>query len=222
MLAVTSPAHLHTLPQGKKDLLRSWLLEHGTELMQFLFPGRSDPLYIVTGQILSSSWATATYSQLMLPPDDLLVLTHFGQAKPPYQWSKAGNTRNRSKGSPTTSNDQCLFLQGFLITLRGQTGDRSLSGVKVGGATSSGSFHLPPRGDLTCQNPATDGSNGGSSAINPFLLSPRINPQCQTGRDRVNRDLTQHKLVVEQSPSLSPLVKHGQIGVVTTFLTRFM
>ncbi|KAH6913518.1 hypothetical protein BKA70DRAFT_1421785 [Coprinopsis sp. MPI-PUGE-AT-0042] len=124
VLAVTSPAQLHALAGDKTHRLRLWLCEHGIELLRFLDPDRTEPLYVVTGKVTSSSWATATYSEPLPEANNSLVLAHFLGNVPPYQWIKSGTARNRSKSSATVINtqgerasDQCLFLRGFLLTL---------------------------------------------------------------------------------------------------------
>ncbi|KAH6884337.1 hypothetical protein BKA70DRAFT_1339685 [Coprinopsis sp. MPI-PUGE-AT-0042] len=122
VLAMGSPAQLHTLTRDKNRRLRDWLCKHGMDLVQLLDPGRIDPLYVVTGKVTSSSWATATYSEPMTAPDDALVLTRFFRGLPPYRWTEPGNSRNWSKSSSTMNpegeraSDQCLFLRGFLVT----------------------------------------------------------------------------------------------------------
>ncbi|KAH6903513.1 hypothetical protein BKA70DRAFT_599158 [Coprinopsis sp. MPI-PUGE-AT-0042] len=122
ILAVTSPAQLHTLPPDRNDRLRAWLCKHGMDLVQFLDPGRTDSLYIVTGKVTSSSWATATYSEPMTSPDDVLVLARSFYGLPPYYWRKPRTARHWSKSSSAINpggeraSDQCLFLRGFLLT----------------------------------------------------------------------------------------------------------
>ncbi|KAH6903485.1 hypothetical protein BKA70DRAFT_598686 [Coprinopsis sp. MPI-PUGE-AT-0042] len=149
ILAVTSPAELLSLKDHTP--LRDWLCKHGMDLFQSLRPGRSDPLYVVTGTVMSSSWATATYAEPMDAPYNLLVLAHLTFHGPysqsSYRWTRTGKAQARSRTSATldsageSARDQCLFLRGFLLTPSTQhITDRGRHGVRNGdGNTASGS-----------------------------------------------------------------------------------
>ncbi|KAH6867200.1 hypothetical protein BKA70DRAFT_1453574 [Coprinopsis sp. MPI-PUGE-AT-0042] len=123
ILALTSPAQLHTLTGSENRRLWLWLCDHEMEFLQHVDPGRTDPLYVVTGKVTSSSWAIATYTEAMPESDNDLVLTHTPGKMPPYYWSKPGTAQTRSKSSSAVNkqgqraSDQCLFLQGYLIPL---------------------------------------------------------------------------------------------------------
>ncbi|KAH6903498.1 hypothetical protein BKA70DRAFT_598917 [Coprinopsis sp. MPI-PUGE-AT-0042] len=123
ILAVTSPAELHTLNDENIRHLRLWLCDHGLELVQSLNLGRTEnPLYVVTAKVTSSSWAIATYAEPMPESDNVLVLTHTPGKIPPYYWSEPGTAQTRSMSSSAVNeqgqraSDQCLFLRGYMIT----------------------------------------------------------------------------------------------------------
>ncbi|KAH6867204.1 hypothetical protein BKA70DRAFT_1243709 [Coprinopsis sp. MPI-PUGE-AT-0042] len=106
ILAVTSPAQLLSLKDHAP--LRDWLCKHGMALLQSLRPGKADPLYVVTGTVTSSSWATASYAEPMKAPYDLLILTRL--------MLKSSNSQSNYLWTREKAKDQCLFLRGFLLT----------------------------------------------------------------------------------------------------------
>ncbi|KAH6903522.1 hypothetical protein BKA70DRAFT_1404123 [Coprinopsis sp. MPI-PUGE-AT-0042] len=128
VLAATTPVQLHTLKPKNLDHLHLWLCEHGIDLVQLLVPGGGDPLFIVTGLVTSSSWATAAYPQSMeaFNGHGSLVLSRLPLDSPHrYRWTRTSRqATTRSKASPSGIDpqgerikDQCLFLRGFLVTL---------------------------------------------------------------------------------------------------------
>ncbi|KAH6880931.1 hypothetical protein BKA70DRAFT_173854 [Coprinopsis sp. MPI-PUGE-AT-0042] len=202
ILAVTSPAQLHTLAGEKIHRLRGWLCKHGAELLQFVDPGRTDPLYVITGKVTSSSWANATYSEHPPEPDNLLVLTHFLHDLPPYHWTKPGTARNWSKSSSKVVNpqgerasDQCLFLRGFLLTpAPGYTSSQAQHALNIGDAIpdpapSKSHSHLDTAGGALGQ---------GSSQFTHFF-----HPTGQSGG--MAKDTEENGLLVEDIPSLSSM-----------------
>ncbi|KAH6903472.1 hypothetical protein BKA70DRAFT_1301080 [Coprinopsis sp. MPI-PUGE-AT-0042] len=127
ILAATSPAQLHTLKPHNLEHLRLWLCKNGIDLVNLLVPDRGDPLFIVTGLVTSSSWATAAYPQSREASQspDSLVLSRLTENLPQnYRWTRTSRQATaRSKASPSGLDsrgerikDQCLFLRGFLVT----------------------------------------------------------------------------------------------------------
>ncbi|KAH6880898.1 hypothetical protein BKA70DRAFT_187284 [Coprinopsis sp. MPI-PUGE-AT-0042] len=127
IFAATSPAQLHTLQPQNLGHLRLWLCKHGMDLFHVLGLDRHDPLFIVTGLMTSSSWATAAYPQAREASQDhgSLVLSRVPEDLPQnYYWTRTARQATvRAKASPSGVDsegkrikDQCLFLRGFLIT----------------------------------------------------------------------------------------------------------
>lgn len=118
LLAITSPARLETMVQDRIARLRGWLASHGKDLFQYFSPDGANPLYIVTGQVSSASWATATYSECSSTlPKRSLVLTRFADDWPQYTWTETTGEVNHMTGfNNEGAPDQCLFLRGFLLT----------------------------------------------------------------------------------------------------------
>ncbi|KAH6916495.1 hypothetical protein BKA70DRAFT_487888 [Coprinopsis sp. MPI-PUGE-AT-0042] len=123
ILAVTSPAELREVKDH--SLLRRYLCENAASLFAFLAEHHALPhgssIYVVTGTILSATWATATHSIPMHPSHNTLVLKREVPSdqsrKPFFVWTKRGNARTQTQGSQAgEAKDQCLFLRGFLIT----------------------------------------------------------------------------------------------------------
>ncbi|KAH6913523.1 hypothetical protein BKA70DRAFT_1558832 [Coprinopsis sp. MPI-PUGE-AT-0042] len=202
VLAVTSPAQLHTLAGDKTHRLRLWLCKHGMELLQFVDPGRTDPLYVVTGKVTSSSWASATYSEPLPEPDSSLVLTRFLHDLPPYQWTKPGTARSRSKSSSTVINpqgerasDQCLFLRGFLLTpALGYTSSQVPQSSRIGNTIPDPT----PSKSHKHMDIAGGASERGSSQLTHFF-----HPSGQSGG--MAKGSEENGLLVEDIPSLSSM-----------------
>ncbi|KAH6912952.1 hypothetical protein BKA70DRAFT_1397951 [Coprinopsis sp. MPI-PUGE-AT-0042] len=120
-LAITSPAEL--LRMESNDTLRDYLCNNASRLFDFLLESHSLPegtsIYIVTGTVLSASWATATYNSRMNPSYNSLVLKRIagdGSQPPYFMWTEKGNARTRTQGRQLrVTKDQCLFLKGFLL-----------------------------------------------------------------------------------------------------------
>ncbi|KAH6903520.1 hypothetical protein BKA70DRAFT_1301209 [Coprinopsis sp. MPI-PUGE-AT-0042] len=130
IFAATSPAQLHTLQPQNLGHLRLWLCKHGMDLFHVLGLDRHDPLFIVTGLMTSSSWATAAYPQAREASQDhgSLVLSRVPEDLPQnYYWTRTARQATvRAKASPSGVDsegkrikDQCLFLRGFLVTPKG-------------------------------------------------------------------------------------------------------
>jgi hypothetical protein len=122
------------------------------ELFQSLRPGKAEPLYVVTGTVMSSSWAIATYTEPMDPAYNLAVLSRVmsetPNSHPTYRWTRTGKSQARSRITKTIDStgervkDQCLFLRGFLLTPSTQhTADHGQYRVRIsdGKAASPGS-----------------------------------------------------------------------------------
>ncbi|KAH6903483.1 hypothetical protein BKA70DRAFT_1227802 [Coprinopsis sp. MPI-PUGE-AT-0042] len=240
ILAVTSPAQLHTLTDSENHRLSLWLCEHGMELVQTLNPGRADPLYIVTGKVTSSSWATATYAEPMPESDNTVVLTHIPGETPPYYWSEPGTTRNWSKASSAVNpqgeraSNQCLFLRGFLLTPSPPNGSRQAryplkSSHNIPGASES---HLnmdttgwDPRdseGDdlLIEEIPSSSSVDMLTSAPKDFYPSHRINNRLLelTNADMAitHDDDWRFKLKCLRCPSVIGLQEHMKATVLSS------
>ncbi|KAH6911150.1 G-protein alpha subunit-domain-containing protein [Coprinopsis sp. MPI-PUGE-AT-0042] len=207
ILAVTSPAQLHTLPQDRNHRLRAWLGKHGMELVQFVDPGRTDPLYIVTGKITSSSWANATYSEPMIAPDDVLVLSRRFHGIPPYLWTEPKSARNWSQSSSTVNaqgeraSDQCLFLRGFLLTPSPRYWSRQ---TRRALKTSNGNP------DISESRPDVD-AKGGASEEGSSQFTPSSQPSSRSGAPREvtmgGRAAASERddLLIEEVPALTSL-----------------
>ncbi|KAH6911152.1 hypothetical protein BKA70DRAFT_1460348 [Coprinopsis sp. MPI-PUGE-AT-0042] len=207
ILAVTSPAQLHTLPLDRNDRLRDWLRKHGMDLLQFVNPGRTEPLYLVTGKVTSSSWATATYSEPMIAPDDELVLTHHFRAIPPYRWTEPKNARTMSQSSSTVdaqgkiASDQCLFLRGFLLTPSPQYVNCQARHALKTSDNNPGTSESPPNVD------GTRGASGeGSSQFTPSVHPSSRGGAAQEGTMGESAwGSKRGDFLMEEVPSLSPL-----------------
>ncbi|KAH6915908.1 hypothetical protein BKA70DRAFT_473017 [Coprinopsis sp. MPI-PUGE-AT-0042] len=200
ILAVTSPAQLLSLKDHTP--LRDWLCDHGMTLFQSLRSGRADPLYVVTGTVTSSSWATATYAEPMKAPYDSVVLTHLmpqgPSSRPSYRWTRTGKAQVRSGVSVTIdptgerAKDQCLFLRGFLLTPSTKhTTDRVLYGVRSsdGKATlgsdsgtgdrhsTSNGFESAGGGGLRSSSFSTGSHRGGASDKDVIVAEPVRGPE---------------------------------------------
>lgn len=126
LLVITSPAELSEIESEDLRELRQYLCENASLLLNFLrrehrlLQGSS--IYVVTGTILSATWAIATHNKPMHPTYNTLLLKRVagtsGNQSPFYRWESKGNAQTRTQGhrSQPASKDQCLFLRGFLIT----------------------------------------------------------------------------------------------------------
>ncbi|KAH6916287.1 hypothetical protein BKA70DRAFT_1419197 [Coprinopsis sp. MPI-PUGE-AT-0042] len=120
-LVVTSPAELQKM--ANNNPLRQYLHRNGPRMFEFLqekhkFAQRSS-LYIVTGTVLSASWAIATYGHPMKVPHNTLALKHYvgdENRQPFWAWTQRASAHVRVGGTRASNKDQCLFLHGFLIT----------------------------------------------------------------------------------------------------------
>ncbi|KAH6912112.1 hypothetical protein BKA70DRAFT_826009 [Coprinopsis sp. MPI-PUGE-AT-0042] len=216
ILAVTSPAQLHTLPHDRNHRLRSWLCKHGMELLQSIDPGRTDPLYIVTGKVTSSSWATATYSEPMTAPDDVLVLARSFYGLPPYYWSEPGASRNWSKVSSNVNpggeraSDQCLFLRGFLLTPSSKHASREARhAVKTDNGIPDTSASGPHQDVGTMGGPSAEGS---SQPIRSFPNQSGGSPEVAMGERAWSSG--RDDLLIEEVPSLSSMRTAGLLSFV--------
>ncbi|KAH6874975.1 hypothetical protein BKA70DRAFT_1449092 [Coprinopsis sp. MPI-PUGE-AT-0042] len=202
ILAVTSPAQLETLTRDRNRRLRAWLCKYGMDLIQSIDPGRIEPLYIVTGKVTSSSWATATYSEPMTATGDALVLTRFLRGLPSYRWTEPGNARNESKYSRSINpegeraSDQCLFLRGFLLTpAANETSHKPRRTLKASNS-APGTSETHPKADTT----------GGASGEGSPQSTHSSRASSQTGASRMGgraRGMEQDDLLIEEVPSLS-------------------
>lgn len=82
-------------------------------------------LYIVTGCMKTQSWGIATYSSVVPPPHNVIVLSKStpGTAEP-YIWEKQGGTISRTGPYPDRDLDntvsrqnQCMFIRGYKVAL---------------------------------------------------------------------------------------------------------
>jgi hypothetical protein len=165
------------------------------DLFQSFRPGQIDPLYVVTGTVMSSSWAIATYTKPMGPAHHMAVLSHCTPNtpnSPSYHWKRTGNSQAQSKITRTVdatgerTKDQCLFLRGFLLTPstqhttnRGQyrvksSDGKRASGVGEGPSTSS-SGGIGGTGNQGSAHFAAGSSRGGG-------VSEGATPNPETGR----------------------------------------
>jgi hypothetical protein len=120
VLAITSPTVLDQLRWN--DDIRDYLCRYASRLFEYLSKRHSLPngtsLYVVTGTILSASWATATYEHPTGGPSyDSMVLKRVAAPNSPYyMWTDKGNAQTRTQGRQLRDKkDQCLFLKGFLL-----------------------------------------------------------------------------------------------------------
>jgi hypothetical protein len=119
---VTSPAELHEVQPHAP--LREYLCENAARLLNFLVEHHGLPhgssIYVVTGTVLSATWATATHATAMDPVFNTLTLKRFPGSEDnesSYRWTHRGNAQTRTQGSRVgRSKDQCIFLRGFMIT----------------------------------------------------------------------------------------------------------
>ncbi|KAH6887267.1 caspase domain-containing protein [Coprinopsis sp. MPI-PUGE-AT-0042] len=199
ILAVTSTAQLHTLVGDKIHRLRLWLCKYGMELLQSLEPGRTDPLYVVTGKVTSSSWANATYAE----PENSLVLTHFLDDLPSYQWTEPGASRNWSKSSSTVINpqgerasDQCLFLRGFLLTPASENTTRQAKHALNIGDTI-------PDSRTSCKGHLNVDAAGGASGQGSSRFTHFPAPSSQSSGS--GRGAGQHDLLIDEIPPTSSM-----------------
>lgn len=122
VLVATSPAELRKM--RNTDGLRSYLCQNASRLFDLLMERHRLPegasIYVVTGNILSAAWATATHDRPMDPAHNVLALKRVSghTDRPPYFiWTERGNAQTRTQGSRARDRkDQCLFLRGFLIS----------------------------------------------------------------------------------------------------------
>ncbi|KAH6880895.1 hypothetical protein BKA70DRAFT_187226 [Coprinopsis sp. MPI-PUGE-AT-0042] len=175
------------------------------DLVQLLDPGRTEPLYIVTGKVTSSSWATATYSEPLIAPNDALVLTRFFRGLPPYRWTEPGNARNWSKSSSNVNpqgeraSDQCLFLRGFLVTPSPKRSRQAGHALKTNDShpnTSGSNTNLDTIG-------RTSGQVGSSNSTCPSQLSGRSGVSREVSMGVNGDSLEQDDVLVEEIPSTS-------------------
>ncbi|KAH6890809.1 hypothetical protein BKA70DRAFT_1408771 [Coprinopsis sp. MPI-PUGE-AT-0042] len=117
-LAITSPAELQEMEEN--DTLRDYLCQHVGRLFEFIAETHRIPegssIYIVTGTIVSASWATATHDRAMNPSYDSLVLKRVLNEEAPqpfFVWTERGNAQTRTHNG--SKKDQSLFLRGFLM-----------------------------------------------------------------------------------------------------------
>ncbi|KAH6890788.1 hypothetical protein BKA70DRAFT_867374 [Coprinopsis sp. MPI-PUGE-AT-0042] len=121
-LAVTSPAELREVKNH--NALRQYLCENAAQLFECLMEhhavSRGSSIYVVTGTVMSATWAIATHDTPMHTSHDTLVLKRVqgNQSQTPFfMWRERGNAQTRTQGRQARQNkDQCLFLRGFLIT----------------------------------------------------------------------------------------------------------
>jgi hypothetical protein len=140
------------------------------DLLQHVNDG-TEPLYIVTGTVMSSSWAMASYTEPMNPAFNLAVLSRCvpnNPNSPSYRWTRTGKSQARTKITRTIDStgervkDQCLFLRGFLLTPSTQrTTDRGQYGVKISdGNAASGSGSGVGEGTSTSKSLRGAGGTG--------------------------------------------------------------
>jgi hypothetical protein len=138
----------------------------------------TDPLYVVTGTVMSSSWAIATYTEPMDPAFNSAVLSRCvpnTANSPSYRWTRTGKSQAQSKITRTIdatgerAKDQCLFLRGFLLTPSTQhRTDRGQYRVKSSdGKAASGSGSGVGEGPATSRSLGGVGGTGGSAHFAP-------------------------------------------------------
>jgi hypothetical protein len=103
------------------DTLRDYLCHRAQNIFDFLVEKHRVPegssVYIITGTIRSTSWATATHDRPMNSPYDSLVLKRVLNDETLEQffvWTERGSAQTRTQDG--NRKDQTLFLRGFLMT----------------------------------------------------------------------------------------------------------
>ncbi|KAH6912954.1 hypothetical protein BKA70DRAFT_1531665 [Coprinopsis sp. MPI-PUGE-AT-0042] len=160
VLAITSPAERWRMK--RIDILRDYLCQNASRLFEFLSErhllSEGTSICVVTGTVLSSSWATATYNHPMDPSHNALVLKRVAgnESQSPYfLWTCSGSAQTRTHGRQVrVTKDQCLFLKGFLL-------DASPSMWKARREAIKRQTTCQGRPDLQ-----SDGGRGGSNSNN--------------------------------------------------------
>ncbi|KAH6880896.1 hypothetical protein BKA70DRAFT_1411665 [Coprinopsis sp. MPI-PUGE-AT-0042] len=213
ILAATSPAQLHTVDSDNLRQLRLWLCKHGIDLVHLLSPGQCEPLFIVTGIVTSSSWATATYPRLMEASHgpDSLVLSRLSQELPQrYRWTRTSRqATTRSKASPSGINsqgerikDQCLFLRGFLITPSPQ----HVKHQRQHALRHKDTKPMRDRG-LDGSRPDVVGTQNDRGEASSENINPSSSGyQSSAPQDRADEGASQDQLLVEEFPSSCSVV----------------